>query len=372
MGMRADIAAFDTRHRSKAAKEQSPLSRAARRPCTDISHVVYLEGAELFLHDVKSGTSQKLSIASLRQVDIVQGVAFADASAYSALLKRLIAMAGARRGDWLHPSHVWLRQFRLVRSLTRSYRMPLLTETMAYLYWLPVGVDESLLDFWRVDSGGNLTSGANPGMDRSMLVAQVAVHINSLDVSGNSAELIRAESRLIDSAAFGGIKSSCGIFQGLTRHKDMAEFDYATDPLLVRRAALDGLAHRIDKVRPRSGLVVGRVGDSFKLKPATKVRALFEVNHTIRHGSTEIRAVTLHGDSLDVSFPPARNMDLKTALPEEIFLVQEPFTAFGPSPKTARWMDPPGAEAPPRIPRDVPFDVLVAGAPKIQGSGTGS
>jgi hypothetical protein len=253
------------------------------------------------------------------------------------------------------------KRLKALNSLPASVRMPVLTEALAYRYWLPEGKDESSYADWA--AAFNATG---PTMSLSMRklieLATDGRRSKALKYDKVTDGLRKTETKLMDQCVWSNISSDVQVFGMLEGYSSRMSAMRTIDPGLLELHVLDGRVCRVRPMNETHGDFSAAVSQPFKFKESRPLRITdgFGVATTtlteLRYGSGELHAVfeqPSEGGSAMVH--GAKRGTVRLYVAED--------APFMPGARTEkrRWLSGPSVE---RVSdRTVPLDVILAGAP---------
>lgn len=297
-----------------------------------------------------------------------------------ATLRRLMAwvkvVASTCPPDDHTPASVY-RRLQVASRLVASTRLVILTRALARKFWLPSQYDPEDFGAWR--RAFRYGSGATT----------VSVMKGLIDLASEgrvfgkwARDAFTSESFALQSAAYSGLRSAVAAFRRIENADTAARAILATDPLLTERGMLDGTLSRLRILNRESEHFTATVTTPFKLR-AGKTILLIDPDATDpgEWAETALQAVTVHrmGDQDQLVVKVAATTRARTNLSSllnrvtaagasrALFVTEAPYLPFGTSDaRASRWtiaaqdrIDTDRAR--PR--RDIPLDVIVAGAP---------
>ena len=257
------------------------------------------------------------------------------------------------------------RRLRISRGLPVSLKLPLLTDALSYRYWLPDTLAENSFEDW-ADAFG--VKGPSTGITMRSLItlAQKGQRPTALRYESTVKAMEGMERKIMDQAAWGGISSDCYVYSMLEGFSAKANGLRAIDPGLLEMHMIDGQACRIVPMNADAREFSASVSSPFKLKEGKRVR-LTDGKEVVE---VDLRALRFGGGALHAVFsqPSSRGSGLLMVsrarkLEAPLYAVDGVFESFGSGPKNKRWL---GDDVPRLTGRDVPLDVLLAGAPTEQ------
>lgn len=257
------------------------------------------------------------------------------------------------------------RRLRISRGLPVSLKLPILTEVLSYRYWLPDTLAESDIDDWA--AAFSVSSPSTAITLRSLIsLAEQGQRPAALRYEVTAKALEELERKIMDQAAWSGISNDCYVYSMLEGFSAKAAGLRTIDPGLLDMHMIDGQACRIVPMNSDSRQFSASVSSPFKLKEGKKVRLtdgkeMVEVDlRSLRFGEGALHAV--------FSQPSARGAGLLMVsrarkLEANLYAVDGVFESFGQGPRNKRWL---GDTVERLAGRDVPLDVMLAGAPTEQ------
>ncbi|QOD05703.1 hypothetical protein [Pseudarthrobacter sp. BIM B-2242] len=307
-----------------------PLNDKAR----DLDHVLL---TELLTHDEKI-----TAIADKGTFEALQTVAATEPEdQYGSIAKRL----------------------KVLNSLPASVRMPILTDALAYRYWLPDGKDEASFADWAAAFNATGPT-ASLSMRRLIDLAVDGVKYSGLKFDNTVSALRRAEARLMEQCVWSNISSDVQVFGMLESYSNKINALRTIDPGLLELHVLDG---RVCKVKPMNNThrdFSASVSQPFKLKENKPLRmtdgyGLAETTMTeLRFGAGEMHAVfdqpsgTGQGQAMVMSAKQGTRA---------LYVAEGTFDMPASRPVNRRWLS--GTKVERVADRTVPLDVILAGAP---------
>jgi hypothetical protein len=254
------------------------------------------------------------------------------------------------------------RRLRISRGLPVSLKFPVLTDALNYRYWLQDTLTETSFDDWA--DAFNVKGPSLAITMRSLIaLAEKGVRPTALKYEITVKALEDMERKIMEQAAWGGISNDCYVYSMLEGFSAKANGLRTLDPGLLDMHMIDGQACRIVPMNSDSREFSASVSSPFKLKEGKKVRLtdgkeMVEVDlRALRFGDGALHAV--------FSQPSARGAGLLMVskarkLEQKLYAVDGVFESFGAGPKNKRWL---GDDVQRVAGRDVPLDVMLAGAP---------
>jgi hypothetical protein len=254
----------DARVRATAAKTPGDRSAFPGLPLA-ATGMIYLQGKHL----VYKGMAEAPGPVDTARLDAIlvqddSSVVVADAQTFS----RLQILADTNAGDGFKTLK---RRLDFSRGLPGSVKLPILTEALAYRYWLPEGKDERSFDDW-----ANAFDVKGPSMSitmRSLIsLASDGKRPDSLKYSKTVQSLAKTELSLMKQAEWGGLSSDVQLFGLLNSFSSGAAGLRLLDPGLLPMHVLDGQACKIVPMNDTHNDFTASVTQPFKLKVSKRVR----------------------------------------------------------------------------------------------------
>lgn len=256
------------------------------------------------------------------------------------------------------------RRLRISRGLPVSLKLPILTEALSYRYWLPDTLTETSFEDW---ADAFTVSGPSTAITMRSLIhlAQDGQRPVALRYEITAKAMEDMERKIMEQAAWSGISNDCYVYSMLEGYSAKANGLRTIDPGLLAMHMIDGQACRIVPMNSDSREFSASVSSPFKLKEGKKIRLtdgkeMVEVDlRALRFGDGALHAV--------FSQPSARGAGLLMVsrarkLEATLYAVDGVFESFGAGPKNKRWL---GDTVQRVTGRDVPLDVMLAGAPTV-------
>jgi hypothetical protein len=396
---------FDDKHRAQARAAGRPLERTAApgifgqmRKDADVDVAMVwtdASGSLAYFCARESRTPVRLTIHAL---DFALGLPPKDledqAAHYAGLvtprrlivsdhqtLRRLIAwvkVAASTAPDGDFEAISVHRRLILASHLVASTRLVVLTRALARKFWLGSQYDPEDFGAWRRAFG--FGAGATLVSVMTGLVDQASEgHVHS----PWAVEAFGAESYALMSASFSGMKSAVAAFRRVQTADTATRAILTTDPLLRERAILDGSVCTMRILNKTDKSFTAVVSTPFKFRPGKKILLIDPTSDAPgAWAETTLQAVTVSQmdgqDQLIAQVACSQKsgtslskvIDAVMALPGRTAMASEsPYLPFsGADSRAVRWtqhaserIDADAAEARPR--RDIPLDIIVAGAP---------
>jgi len=240
-----------------------------------------------------------------------------------------------------------------------------LTDALTATHYAPTATDTYSLGSWA--KAFNLH---NMSMGEAMCtLLKEATSVDAVTVP--TVSLSTSAYHALNAARFGasGV-AAVKAFRSLTRTQNMWADLTASDPTLMDRNLLEGVATKLTVQSLTVAEVRGVVTQPFKFKEGRKVtiRDLSNPSQTI--GESVLRQITTPvsetGDTMVVSLVSSTKLVTalrKTAGQDEFYLTESTFTPTPTKTLAGVWLGDPNL-LPPIRPRDVPLEVVLAGAPE--------
>lgn len=255
------------------------------------------------------------------------------------------------------------KRLKALNSLPASVRMPILTDALAYRYWLPEGKDEASFADWA--AAFNATGPTvSLSMRRLIDLAAEGVKYSGLKFENTVNALRRAESRLMEQCVWSNISSDVQVFGMLESYSNKINALRTIDPGLLELHVLDG---RVCKVKPMNNTsrdFSASVSQPFKLKESRPLRmtdgyGLAETTMTeLRFGAGDLHAVFEQPSGNGSG--QAMVMSAKKGV-RPLYVAEGTFDMPASRPTNRRWLS--GTKVERVADRTVPLDVILAGAP---------
>lgn len=254
------------------------------------------------------------------------------------------------------------RRMRISRGLPLSLKLPILTEALSYRYWLQDNLTETSFEDW---ADAFNVKGPSLGITMRSLItlAEKGQRPTALKHEITVKSLEDMERKIMEQAAWGGISNDCYVYSMLEGFSAKANGLRTLDPGLLEMHVIDGQACRIVPMNSDSREFSASVSSPFKLKEGKRVR-LTDGKEMVE---VDLRALRFGAGALHAVFaqPSARGAGLLMVskarkLEAKLYAVDGVFESFGAGPKNKRWL---GDDVQKLTGRDVPLDVMLAGAP---------
>lgn len=292
-----------------------------------------------------------------------------------------VTSSTAPEGDYLASSVG--RRLSVASRLVASTRLVVLTRALTRKFWLGAQYDPEDFLAWRRAFG--FGSGATI---QSVMAGLVDLASEGRVFAKWAREAFSSESFALMSASYPGLRAAVSTFRRIEAADTATRAILATDPLLRERALLDGSVSslRILNVTERS--FTATVSTPFKLRPGKTV-LLIDPTDTAPGGwaETGLEAVTVNRigdqDQLVVRITGASSRsktnlramiaDAQTNGSRSLLITESPYMPFGRADSKAdRWTQPSAlrievdtAKFAATGRRDIPLDIIVAGAPTV-------
>ncbi len=298
-------------------------------------------------------------------------------------LRRLAAWvnikASTAAADDHTPASVY-RRLQVASRLVSSTRLIVVTRALARKFWLPAQYDPENFGAWRrafrYGSGATTLSVMTGLVD---LACEGKVHAKW------SREAFNSESYALLSAMYPGLRSAVAAFRRIETADTASRAILTTDPLLRDRGVLDGSVSTLRVLNIEQGRFTAVASTPFKLRAGKSILLMDPDADDVNSGAeTRLEAVTVarldDSDQLiaTVSAPTSRKPSNLSKLVQKVtgrggqrmfHVTEAPYLQFiSADSRASRWtvastarLDLDRAEGKPR--RDIPLDVIVAGAP---------
>ena len=254
------------------------------------------------------------------------------------------------------------RRLRISQGLPQSLKLPVLTDALSYRYWLQDDLSESSFEDWAEAFN---VKGPSTGITiRSLItLAEKGSRPTALKFDASAKSMEETERKIMEQAAWGGISNDCFVYSMLEGFSARAAGLRTLDPGLLEMHTIDGQACRIVPMNSNEREFTASVSSPFKLKEGKKVRLtngqeMVEVDlRALRFGSGALHAVFSQPSKRGAGIlmvARARRQETK------LYAVDGVFESFAAGPKNKRWL---GEDVEAITGRDVPLDVMLAGAP---------
>jgi len=260
------------------------------------------------------------------------------------------------------------RQMRFTTTFPANSRLVVLADALARKYWLPAGLDTTNIEHWRRAFG--MTADV---ASLQTLVGMVTAASGNPSVTFRA--LLAAEAGALKSIIFPGTGPAARAFTSAEKVGEAWSATERTDPLLRHRCIVEGTVARVRLLHRNGSTISGSVSQPFRLREG-EVLGMFD--DTSSENTARIVLVSMgFTDTLVAEFGPVTSknkqrrsatagafafMDSALAAHETVLVTNSPYLSSAPPSSTNRWTGKPDpAETP--IARDVPLDVVLAGAP---------
>lgn len=260
------------------------------------------------------------------------------------------------------------RQMRFATTFAASSRLVVLADALARKYWLPAGLDTTNIEHWRRAFGMSADVAS-----LQTLVGMVTAASGNPSVTFRA--LLAAEDGALKSITFPGTGPAARAFTSAEKVGEAWSATERTDPLLRHRCIVEGTVARVRLLHRNGSTISGSVSQPFRLREG-EVLGMFD--DTSSENTARIVLVSMgFTDTLVAEFGPVTSqrkqrrsatagafafMDSALAAHETVLVTNSPYLSSAPPGGRNRWTGKPDpAETP--IARDVPLDVVLAGAP---------
>lgn len=262
-------------------------------------------------------------------------------------------------------------------GLVASTRLVVLTRALSRCYWLPAGLDPDALTSWRQAFG---IGGSEPAAGAITRLAERA-----REGATNRAwerHAFKSESAALNAARFRGLRAAVTVYSRAAAADAATRAILTTDPLLLERGMIDGSVSRLRMLNVHEATFTASVSLPFRLRPGKQVLLVDPQAGDANTASAEttlqaVRVETIDGhDLVTVRIAGASRKSHLSRLIEnvarrpsrELYVAEAPYLPFHADTLATRWTQKPGARqaadaALGMTKRDVPLDVLIAGAP---------
>lgn len=368
------LAIFDNTKRHASAFGKKPMRRTSLSllPVKVAAFVYFNEDDRLCLAhndasrlDVEFFAAAKFQKRLESAMELGESIVFSERRAFGYASKAIdYAIQDAKRKT---PADSWpfmsdLRQMKLAASM-RSRTLPVLADILNDQFWLANGVDGSQIAEWT--TAFNLT-GSIP--DRIQQLIGFAAEGELTNTSRSlQREATNAETSAMKSARYSGLSSQCAQFKRVEECTSADKALTCLDPKMLERNSINGDVCKIHIVSVKEGTFTAQVSAPFKLKPNSDVYLLdASGKHTVASrliklsvGADEMLAIfRMPSSGADRAFVT----DAHNAY-QSIFATPQPFMGGRGYGKT-KWAAS-GPDAIDKITREVPLDVILAGAKTV-------
>lgn len=260
------------------------------------------------------------------------------------------------------------RQMRFTTTWPATSRLVVLADALARKYWLPAGLDTTNIEHWRRAFG--MTSDV---ASLQTLVGMVTAANGGPSVTFRA--LLAAEAGALKSIIYPGTGPAARAFTSAEKVGEAWSATERTDPLLRHRCIVDGTVARVRLLHRNGSTISGSVSQPFRLREG-EVLGMFD--DTSSEATARIVLVSMgFTDTLVAEFGPVTSrgkqrrsatagafafMDSALAAHETVLVTNSPFLSSAPPWSSNRWTSKPDPSES-GIVRDVPLDVVLAGAP---------
>lgn len=254
------------------------------------------------------------------------------------------------------------KRLKAIAGLPGSMRLPVLTDALAYRYWLPEGKDEKNLDDW-ADAFGAKGPTMSLTMKTLIELATDGARPKSLKYDTVTGSLKSTEVRLMEQCVWGNISSDVQVFGMLESFTSKFNSLRTIDPGLLELHVLDGRVCRVVPMNETQKEFTASVSQPFKLKEGAKLRMtdgtqIVETTlESLRYGAGALHAVFSQPSSRGNGATLVASAKRGTM---PLYVTEGTFDMRGNFPKNKRWLN---GNVERITGRDVPLDVILAGAP---------
>lgn len=254
------------------------------------------------------------------------------------------------------------RRMKILKSLDSSTKLPILTRALARRYWLPADKDETDLGDWA--EAFNLRAPSTSLTMKALIERASTSRCPQGEYERDFDRMATHEASILEGAQYTGIRSDCSIFSRLQSHEALQKGLRLRDRGLLPLHVLDGQACRIVPMNVNEFTFTASVSSPFKMKEGSVLQILDTAGsitetrlESLRFGSGEMHAV--------FKTPTARSggrslVEDAKRQKSSLYVVEKPFDLPGKGLKNRRWFE---KEIPVIEGREVPMDILLAGAP---------
>lgn len=254
------------------------------------------------------------------------------------------------------------KRLKALNSLPASMRMPVLTEALAYRYWLPEGKDEASYSDWAAAFNATRPT-MSLSMQKLIELATDGSRSGALKYDTVTNSLRKTETRLMDQCVWSNISSDVQVFGMVEGYSSKINALRTIDPGLLELHVLDGRVCRVKPMNETHWDFSAAVSQPFKLKENRPLRmtdghGLADTTMTeLRYGSGELHAVFEQPSGNGKGGAMVVNAK-RGARP--LYIAEGTFDAGPARTEKRRWLSGPSVE---RVSgRTVPLDVILAGA----------
>jgi hypothetical protein len=351
------LAAYRLNARTEAAADGAPGNRASFPGLAiDATGMIYLRGKTLTYQPI-SNVPETLTPEKLAEllVEPEASVVVADLHTHA----RMMVMADNMPSS---DFKALARRLRMSRGLPLSVKLPILTEALARRYWLQDGLNDSSLDDWAAAFGIRSPSQALRMRDLIDLASD-GIRPASLKYGATVKAMEELEQKIIKNCEWSTLSNDCYVYGMLESATTRASGLKNLDPGLLEMHTIDGTVCKIVPMDLRHRTFTSSVSSPFKLKEGKKSRItdgqeFAEVTmESLRFGDGALHAVFTQ--------PPARSagplmISRSHNSGAPLYAMEDPFDLPGRALKNKRWLGEPVKSV---TGRDVPLDVVLAGAP---------
>ena len=255
-----------------------------------------------------------------------------------------------------------VRRLGLIRALSRSMKLPVLTDVLAYRYWLPDGLPMEKLESW--GRAFQLNAPTTVLTMRNLLPLALDGDRGSLLAYESSANSVKnVEQRMMASAMYKGVSADCTVFSQLEQFGELETGLRTMDPGLLDMHVIDGQVCRLYPVDMDGESFTATVSSPFKLKEGG-----IRLTDGVRQTKTNLTGLDYDGTDLIAvaELPDQKKSRGKHLVPaalyegEKLYAMAAVFGMGGGIAKRKRWM---GGDVERDRSSQVPLDVLLAGGP---------
>ncbi|WP_460702932.1 hypothetical protein [Myceligenerans halotolerans] len=267
-------------------------------------------------------------------------------------------------------------RLRLALGLVASTRVVVLTRALARQYWLPSGLHSDTLASW------STAFGIAPDEQTADVLDHLMQRVRDGSTNNKWARhAFKSESAALSAARFRGLRSAVTVYGRASAADTATRAILTADPLLLERGVLDGSVSRLRVLNLYDESFTASVSLPFRLRPG---KLVLLADPTVPDASdwaeTTLQAVRVETigtqDLVTVRIAGATRKSKLSRLIEhvarrpgrEMYMTEAPYLPFRTDTQAKRWTQRPATRrandtAAGTTVREVPLDVLIAGAP---------
>jgi hypothetical protein len=351
------LAAYRSNARTAAADDGAPGNRSAFPGLAiDATGMIYLRGRTLTYQPINN-VPETLTPEKLAEI-LVEPLASTVVADLPTHARMMVMADNMPSTDY----KALARRVRMSRGLPLSLKMPILTEALARRYWLQDGLDDASIKDWTDAFGIRGPSEAIRLRDLIDLASDGARPASLGYVKAvTSMEVL--EQKIMQNCAYSSLSTDCYVYQMLETATTRANALRTLDPGLLEMHTIDGQVCKIVPMDIRHDKFTSSVSSPFKLKEGTKSRLTDGQDfaqvmmESLRFGDGSLHAVFTQPGARTAG-PLMISRAHNSGAP--LYAMEDPFDLPGKALKNKRWLGDPVAAV---TGRDVPLDVVLAGAP---------